>query len=67
MDKWYPKTKEDRMERNRIEIVVMTFFMLGVITMTLTKQPISFLLSFLSIPVCFKMPCVKNFITYQKK
>ena len=53
--RWYPKTKEDKKLRNKIEMVVMSCYAVGVFLSILTKLPIFVLLTLVSIPICMKL------------
>lgn len=54
MKYWYPMSKEDKKLRNKIEIVALSCYSIGLILTCLTKCPIFMLTIILTYPISFK-------------
>lgn len=48
----YPLSKEDKRIRNKVEVIVLAFYIFGLCLSALTKQPGFILLTALSVPFC---------------
>ena len=55
MKYWYPKTKEDKQLRNKIELVAISCYSVGLILTCLTRCPIFMLTVVLTYPISFKL------------
>lgn len=61
MTTYIPKSKKDKKLRNKIELITLSFYTLGLILFGLTKNPICVLITLLSVPFCFWKP-INNFL-----
>lgn len=51
----YPLSKEDKILRNKIELVVLGCYTVGLFLFAITKSPFCTLTTGLSVPICFKL------------
>lgn len=51
----YPLSKEDKILRNKIEVVVIGGYVVGLALSIITKMPICMLVTGLSVPISFKL------------